>query len=360
MSKQVKYWEFKNKVPTSLGQNEADLYLYIEIASWGGGCMAHSAQSFKAELDALGDIDVLNVYVNSPGGDFFEALAIMNMLKRAKCKVNVNIDALAASAATIVCMAGDKVVMPANTMMMIHRAMTAASGNTDDMQEAITVLEKCNQLIKQSYLDKAGDKLDDETITTIMSKDSWLTAQECYDYGLCDEILPAKQVAAKFDSNILNRYKDVPESIKAMVKNQPTEMPVVENIITNLEEVEVMNLEELKAKHPDIYNQVIAEGIKAERERIKNIEDLAIPGNEEIINKAKFDTGITVEAVAVEIIKAQKTKGQTFMNAMEQDAETSNVALVTNQALPQNHESAKEKKVSRLTAALNSDKRRVN
>ena len=74
-----KYWEFKNK-----SNNEADLYLYIEIASWGGGYTAHSAQSFKDELDGLGNIDVLNIYINSPGGDVFEGISILNMLKRKK------------------------------------------------------------------------------------------------------------------------------------------------------------------------------------------------------------------------------------------------------------------------------------
>ena len=82
-----KYWEFKAKAndPT-----EADLYLYIEIASWGGGYCAHSAQSFKSELDALGDINVLNVYINSPGGDVFEGNSIYNMLKRKakECEIN--------------------------------------------------------------------------------------------------------------------------------------------------------------------------------------------------------------------------------------------------------------------------------
>ena len=92
-----KYWEFKNKT-----NNEADLYLYIEIADWGGGYAAHSAQSFKNELDGLGEIDVLNIYINSPGGDVFEGISILNMLKRKKCVKNVYIDGLAASIASAI------------------------------------------------------------------------------------------------------------------------------------------------------------------------------------------------------------------------------------------------------------------
>ena len=72
-----KYWEFKNK-----SDIESDLYLYSEIDSWGDGEYAHSAKSFKNELDSLGDIGTLNIYINSPGGDVFEGVSIANMLKR--------------------------------------------------------------------------------------------------------------------------------------------------------------------------------------------------------------------------------------------------------------------------------------
>ena len=90
-----KYWEFKNK-----SDIESDLYLYSEIDSWGDGEYAHSAKSFKNELDALGDIGTLNIYINSPGGDVFEGVSIANMLKRKKCVKNIYIDGLAASIAS--------------------------------------------------------------------------------------------------------------------------------------------------------------------------------------------------------------------------------------------------------------------
>ena len=204
-----KYWEFKNKT-----NNEADLYLYIEIADWGGGYAAHSAQSFKNELDGLGDIDVLNVYINSPGGDVFEGITIMNMLKRKKCVKNVYIDGLAASIASVIAMAGDKIIMPSNSMMMIHNAWTCSYGNANDLREMADNLDKVTNSIKQSYLEKAGNKLDEETLTNLMDNESWLTAQECYDYGLCDEVTGPKQIAAKLDEKSFKNYKNVPENLK--------------------------------------------------------------------------------------------------------------------------------------------------
>lgn len=204
-----KYWEFKNKT-----EDEADLYLYIEIASWGAGYAAHSAQSFKNELDALGDIKILNVYINSPGGDVFEGNAIYNMLSRkAKtCQLNVFIDGLAASIASVIAMSGTKVIMPSNAMMMIHNAWCYAVGNSKDLRDTANALDKIDISIKQTYLNKAGDKLDDETLTDLMNKETWLTAQDCLSYGLCDEVIGEKQVAAKYDGALLKSYKNVPKT----------------------------------------------------------------------------------------------------------------------------------------------------
>ena len=200
-----KYWEFKNKTST-----EADLYLYIEIASWGAGYSAHSAQSFKQELDDLGEIETLNIYINSPGGDVFEGNTIMNMLKRKKCTKNVYIDGLAASIASVIAMAGDKIIMPSNSMMMIHNAWTYTAGNSNELRKLADDLDKVNASIRQAYLDKAGDKLDEETLINLMDNETWLTAQECFDYGLCDVVGEDKNIAAKFDLNLLNQYKNIP------------------------------------------------------------------------------------------------------------------------------------------------------
>lgn len=224
-----KYWEFKNQTPTS-----ADLYLYIEIASWGGGYAAHSAQSFKNELDALGEISELNIYINSPGGDVFEGNTIMNMLKRKKCTKNVYIDGLAASIASVIAMAGDKVIMPSNSMIMIHNAWTYCAGNSQELRKLADDLDKVNTSIRQAYLDKAGEKLDEETVIKLMDAETWLTAQECYDYGLCDVIGDEKSVAAKFDVKKLKNYKNIPfdfivDSIKNTTNIKEEQEPIIEN-----------------------------------------------------------------------------------------------------------------------------------
>lgn len=213
----VKYWEFKNQTATS-----ADLYLYIEIASWGGGYAAHSAQSFKAELDALGEIDTLNIYINSPGGDVFEGIAIENMLKRHKAKKEIYIDGLAASIASAIAMSG-RVHMPKNAMMMIHNAWTYTCGNSTDLREAADRLDKASESIRQSYVSHANGKADEETFKALMDNESWLTAQECFDYGLCDVLEDDVQIAAKWDGELLNSYKNLPKELFNSTKENDTE-----------------------------------------------------------------------------------------------------------------------------------------
>lgn len=212
-AKNKKYWEFKNQTNDS-----ADLYLYIEIASWGGGYAAHSAQSFKDELDNLGDISTLNVYINSPGGDVFEGSTIYNMLKRYDAQVNVHVDGIAASIASVIAMAGDKIIMPSNTMMMIHNAWTYTQGNADELRKTADTLDKVNKALMQAYLDKVGDKLNEEDLKTLMDNTSWLTAQECFDYGLCDVVGEEVSIAACADAELFAQYKNFPKALLNDIK----------------------------------------------------------------------------------------------------------------------------------------------
>lgn len=221
-----KYWEFKAKASNP---SEADLYLYIEIASWGGGYYAHSAQSFKSELDALGDINVLNVYINSPGGDVFEGNSIYNMLKRKakECEINMHVDGMAASIASVILMAGTKISIPKNAMVMIHKARGGCYGDEEEHRNCANLIEKINNNMKQVYLDRANGKLDEETLDTWLSSgDTWLSAQECFDYGLCDEITDEIQLVAKYDTKVLEQYKNVPKAFfnaKNQIKEPKTD-----------------------------------------------------------------------------------------------------------------------------------------
>ncbi|WWU66128.1 Clp protease ClpP [Clostridium baratii] len=207
-----KFWEIKAKANNP---SEADIYLYIEIASWGGGYCAHSAQSFKEELDNLGAISILNIYINSPGGDVFEGYAIYNILKRKAdtCQINVYIDGMAASIASIIAMAGTHISMPSNAVMMIHRASLGIYGNSDDLAKCIKLLEKVDHNMKQTYINRSNGKLDESILEMWLSDgDTWLSAQECLDCGLCDEVTEEIEISAKYDSKALGNYKNIPKA----------------------------------------------------------------------------------------------------------------------------------------------------
>lgn len=212
-----KYWEFK-----ASANGIGELYIFGDIVRYRCDDSDTSAKSFKQDLDALGDIHTLNMYINSPGGSVFEGVAIYNILKRHKAKVNVHIDALAASIASVIAMAGDTIHMPSNAMMMIHNPWTVTWGNAAELRKAAEDLDRVGVSMKQSYLDRAGDKLDEMKLTELLDAETWLTAQECLDYGLCDVIGEENQAAACISNELFAKYKNIPSSLKNAQK-QPSE-----------------------------------------------------------------------------------------------------------------------------------------
>lgn len=195
-----------------MDEKNAELTLYGEISdySWWGDEV--TPKQFKEDLDALGDIDTLNVYINSTGGDVFAGQTIYSILKRHKAKVNVYIDGLAASIASLIAMAGDKVIMPVNAMMMIHNPWTWAEGNANDFRKLADDLDKIRESMVVAYENKSA--LTTDEIKEIMDNETWLTAQECLDYGFADEIEESKQVAASIDKKYMTIYHNIPDRFK--------------------------------------------------------------------------------------------------------------------------------------------------
>lgn len=227
--KAKKFWEFK-----ALANNEGELYLYGEIASaeswWGDGTEV-TPKGFKDELDALGDISTLNVYVNSPGGDVFAGQAIYSQLKRHKATVNVYIDGLAASIASVIAMAGDTIHMPKNAMLMIHNAWSIAMGNAKDFRKMADDLDKIDLSIQETYLAKATE-MKQEDLVALLDAETWLTAKEALDLGLCDVLDDEKAIAASIqDLEILAKYKNTPKFIRVEGKREHQEPDPDPNIL---------------------------------------------------------------------------------------------------------------------------------
>jgi len=208
-----KFWQFK-----AATENEpAELLLYGDISStsWWGDEV--TPKQFKKDLDDLGDVDQINVYISSDGGDVFAGQAIYSMLKRHKAKITVYVDGLAASIASVIAMAGDTVIMPKNSMIMVHNPWTIAVGTAEDFRKLADDMDKIRESIIVTYKDKTGMK--DQEIIELMDAETWLTAEEAVKKGFADEIEQEKQVAASVNGEFLvlngqkfdlTRFKNVP------------------------------------------------------------------------------------------------------------------------------------------------------
>ena len=180
-----------------------------------------SAAGFRDALKDLGDVKTINLHINSPGGSVFEGIAIYNMLKQNKAHVNVYVDGLAASIASVIAMSGDAIFMPSNSMLMIHNPWTMAVGNASELRKQADDLDKITESSIQTYLNQAGDKLDEEALRQLMDDETWLTAKEAVDYGLATEVIEANKAAASISKNFAQRYRHVPERlIQASQKKQ--------------------------------------------------------------------------------------------------------------------------------------------
>lgn len=192
-----------------------DIFIYGEITKYAWEEYGEkSAQIFKQELDDLGDVETINLYVNSPGGSVFEGIAIHNILKRHSARIVAHVDALAASIASVIIMAADEIRMPGNSMLMIHNAWTFAIGNATELRKQADDLDRINKSSIQSYLQRTGDKLSEEKLIELLDAETWLSADEAYEYGLCDVVEADNEMAASISDEYLQRYKNVPNQLK--------------------------------------------------------------------------------------------------------------------------------------------------
>lgn len=184
-----KFWKWLNRETTNKETGEAEtervLILNGEIASesWFGDEVTPA--EFKKELHS-GNGDIV-VWINSPGGDCLAASLIYTMLMEYKGQVTVKIDGLAASAASVIAMAGTKVCMSPTSMMMIHNPMTLAMGNKEEMKKAIEMLDAVKESIINAYELKTG--LRRNKISEMMTNETWMDAKKAMELKFCDEML---------------------------------------------------------------------------------------------------------------------------------------------------------------------------
>ncbi|MCK9504708.1 MAG: Clp protease ClpP [Porticoccaceae bacterium] len=199
----------KNIIPLKIqakGNKSAEILIYDDIGEdYYGGI---GAKSFARELNALGDIDEIDLRINSAGGNVFDGVAIYNTLAKHKAHVTVNIDGMALSIASIIAMAGDTINMADNAMFMIHDPWGFAVGNAAQLREQADLMDTIKSNLVGTYAKKTG--MENDKIGDLMTQETWMTADEALAFGFIDHITDAKieKLAAQFDPK---RFKNVPQ-----------------------------------------------------------------------------------------------------------------------------------------------------
>lgn len=190
-----KFYELKmsTTVPKTL-----NMYIYSDVMPdgydwWTGEVIESetSAEHFRKELEAAGVVVQINIYINSLGGSVMEGLGIYNQLRRHKAHKTVYVDGFACSVASVIAMAGDEVIMPSSSMMMIHAPLTRVLGNASELRKAADELDKISLSTMQTYLQKAGGKLTAEKLSEMYDAEAYWSAAECIEMGLADRMADA-------------------------------------------------------------------------------------------------------------------------------------------------------------------------
>lgn len=178
--------------------NDDDVISILDIigSDWFGEGV--TTRRVSAALRSIGDKKV-TVHINSPGGDFFEGLAIYNLLRAHKKEVTVKVLGIAASAASIIAMAGDRIEVPKAGFLMIHNVWTVVVGDRNDLRDFADVAEEFDRAIAGVYSARSG--VEEKAISKMMDKETWLAGESAVEQGFADALLPADEAMKVPDSD---------------------------------------------------------------------------------------------------------------------------------------------------------------
>lgn len=315
------FWRIRNEA----GETEAELLLYGEISSSSWCDDDVTPKQFAEDLKALGGKD-LKLRINSPGGDVFAAQAIYNQLKSYTGNITACIDGMAASAATIITCAADKVVMPSNGIFMIHNPMCIVVDYMDvpKLKKMTDRLTAVKQTIVNVYMKKCKN-VAEAKLNRLMDAETWMSADEALAYGFVDEVDADEQVNNSLQNGIavvnnisidMTRYRR-PEKLKDILQSKPKEDKDMDDEKTLLDKLcdllGVDNSQQDKKLQPD--------PVAVERKRMLDLD--AMRDGSELVDKivdiAK-KKGNTAEEIQeyVDQVKASATKDNQQKSGIEE------------------------------------------
>lgn len=315
----------------------AEIMIYSQIVSWkwGKDDPAITATDFDKMLKDAKEQGAtkLHLRINSPGGNVYQAVAMRAMLLTSGFEeITATIEGLCASSATLpCCVPGVKVSIAEGSSYMIHNPTCGVYGTAADFLAMAEQLQKMEGDFRKIYADRSGKSEDD--VKAMMDKETWMTAKEAVEAGFCDTLLDAPQAAACVTEEQLETmqamYLHMPQmTAKPSEPTTPptvsntgagvTTEPVPENTNPPKEELNMdpkdITMEQLRTENPDLLAQVVA----AERQRVQDIDDLTMPGYEQMAAEAKRN-GTSAMDFQKAVVKAQREKGPAFMAARQQE-----------------------------------------
>lgn len=367
----MKFWEVNN-----LSNGEGELVLYGEIKSnkpwWSEGNLI-TPDDFLKDIEKLRNKSKITVRLNSGGGDVFAAQAIYTQLKAMSATVEIIIDGIAASAATIIAMAGDIVRIPKGAAFMIHNPSVTVwdSFEAKDLEQLKNMLDSVKSCIIETYCTKTS--LSKEELSEMMNQEVWLTGVEAVEKGFCDELFEKKNPVNKMLNNRtlminnvvhdLSGFKTIPQLDNEIANKAKLPEPVPSTVQNKESEEIIMTVEELRAQHPELVNQLESsareEGARNERQRIQEIEKISNNIAVEVVNKAKFDTPIDAKELAFIALQDDANRSQNFLANIQNDSQNSGVDDVNSDGETLNKDEQTKNKVASFVAALNNTGRRV-
>lgn len=350
----AKFWKFKNSA-----DGGAELYLYGKISSETWYEDDVTPKSFLRDLQGIGNAAELTVRINSGGGDVFAAQTIGNMLEHCGAHTTCRIDGLCASAATIIACHCNKVVAGIDATYMIHPPTVGAFDFYEE--EELRALADAVHTVRENILTVYEKKTarPREELADEMKMTSWWTAQAAKEAGFIDEIdeeaeapvlenragvlfmnsvdtgIAAEEAAKHFAKSRLEKSgflntQDRPEATEPTHNEEESSMSEPKAGATPA----IQTMDELRAAYPELVKQIEDKAAGNERERIREIEDMTMPGGEDMANEAKFTKPMNAADFACALVKAAKKAGRNYMNDAREDAQRGGAAGARQQSEP--------------------------
>ena len=207
---------------------EASINIYGDITSWPWMESDVSSYTLSKELDGL-DVDIINVYINSYGGEVAEGLAIYNALKRNKAKIKTFCDGFAASIASVIFMAGDERIMSNASLLFIHNAWTSTYGNANELRKQADDLETMTQASVNTYMSCINITEDD--LKAMLDAETWIAPQDALTMGFATSIIndnTSKNPNQSIKKQIMQQLTKLVETPKESLTPSKEELPPVE------------------------------------------------------------------------------------------------------------------------------------